>query len=178
MVAPENITERKLAEVALRDQKVLLETILGQAADAIIVCDDQGRFTFANAAARHMALQDPGGTTLDINPEVWGVAHYPDGHRIPREDWSIPRALRGETTVGREVRMVRPDGSHYDTLISAAPLKNAEGGISGAVAGLLDITERKRAEEERDRLRAREIETRSQKEERRRIARDLHDLVL
>jgi len=51
----------------LRDQKVLLETILGQAADAIIVCDDQGRFTFANAAARRMALQDPEGATLDIN---------------------------------------------------------------------------------------------------------------
>jgi signal transduction histidine kinase len=178
VVAHENITERKLAEVALRDQKVLLETILGQAADAIIVCDEQGRFTFANAAARHMALQDPEGTTLDVNPEVWGVAHYPDGRPIPREDWSIPRALRGETTVAREVRVLRPDGSHYDTLISAAPLKNAEGDITGAVAGLLDITERKRAEEERDRLRAREIETRSQKEERRRIARDLHDLVL
>jgi PAS domain-containing protein len=41
VVAHENITERKLAEVALRDQKVLLETILGQAADAIIVCDDR-----------------------------------------------------------------------------------------------------------------------------------------
>jgi signal transduction histidine kinase len=178
VVAHENITERKLAEVALRDQKLLLETILGQAADAIIVCNDKGRFTFANASARHMALQDPEGTTLEVNPEVWGVAHYPDGRRIPRDDWSIPRALRGETTVGREVRMVRPDGSHYDILISAAPLKNAEGEISGAVAGLLDITERKRAEAERDRLRAREIETRSQKEERRRIARDLHDLVL
>jgi signal transduction histidine kinase len=178
VVAHENITERKLAEVALRDQKLLLETILGQAADAIIVCNDKGRFTFANVSARHMALQDPEGTTLEVNPEVWGVAHYPDGRRIPRDDWSIPRALRGETTVGREVRMVRPDGSHYDILISAAPLKNAEGEISGAVAGLLDITERKRAEAERDRLRAREIETRSQKEERRRIARDLHDLVL
>src|ERR671913_2109017 len=178
VVAHENTTERKLAEEALRDQKVQLETILDQAAGAIIVCDDKGRFTFANAAARHMALLDPEGTTLDITPEVWGVAHYPDGRRIPREEWSISRALRGETTVGREARMVRSDGSHYDVLISAAPLNNADGDLVGAVAGLLDITERKRAEEERDHLRAREIETRSQREERRRIARDLHDVVL
>jgi PAS domain S-box-containing protein len=178
VVAHENITERKLAEEALRDQKVLLETILGQAADAIIVCDDKGRFTFANAAARRMALVDLEGTTLDNIPEVWGVTHYPDGRRIPLEESSIPRALRGETTVGREARMVRPDGSHCDFLISAAPLKNTEGEIVGAVAGLLDITERKRAEEERDRLRAREIEARTQREERRRIARDLHDIVL
>jgi signal transduction histidine kinase len=42
----------------------------------------------------------------------------------------------------------------------------------------IDVTDRKRAEEERDRLRAREIEARTQKEERRRIARDLHDVVL
>ncbi len=178
VVAHENITERKMAEEALQDQKVLLETILGQAADAIVVCDDKGKFTFANAAARHMALLDPEGTTLDVTPKVWGVAHYPDGRRIPREEWSISRALRGETTVGRETRMIRPDGSHYDALISAAPLKNADGELVGAVAGLLDITQRKWAEEERDRLRDREIEARAQREERRRIARDLHDVVL
>ena len=178
VVAHENTTERRIAEEALQDQKVLLETILGQAADAIIVCDDKGRFTFANAAARHMALLDPEGTTLDITPEVWGVAHYPNGSRIPREEWSIARALRGETTVGREARMVRPDGSHYDVLISAAPLNNADGELVGAVAGLLDITEHKQAEEERDRLRHQEIEARTQREERRRIARDLHDVVL
>jgi signal transduction histidine kinase len=178
VVAHENITERKMAEEALQDQKVLLETILGQAADAIIVCDDKGRFMFANAAARHMALLDPEGTTLDSYPEVWGVAHYPDGRRIPLEESSIANALRGETTVGREVRIVRPDGSHCDFLISAAPLENADGELVGAVAGLLDITEHKRAEEERDSLRHQEIEARTQREERRRIARDLHDIVL
>jgi signal transduction histidine kinase len=178
VVAHENITERKLAEQALQDQKVLLETILGQAADAIIVCDEEGTFTFANAAARRMALRDPEGTTLEETPEVWGIAHYPEGRRIPLEESSIARALQGETTVGREKRMVRPDDSHYDVLISAAPLKDSEGEIVGAVAGLLDITERKRAEQERDRLRSQEIEARTQREERRRIARDLHDVVL
>jgi signal transduction histidine kinase len=178
VVAHENITERKVAEEALQNQKVLLETILGQAADAIIVCDDKGRFTFANAAARQMALLDPEGTTLDITPKVWGVAHYPDGRSIPREEWSVSKALRGETTVGMEARMVRPDRSHYDVLVSAAPLNDAEGELVGAVASLLDITERKRTEDERDRLRDREVEARTQKEERRRIARDLHDVVL
>ena len=178
VVAHENITKRRLAEEALKDQKLLLETILGQAADAIIVCDEGGRFTFANAAARRMAMRDPEGTTLEMTLEVWGVSHYPDGSRIPREEWSIARALRGETTVGREARMVRPDGSHYDVLISAAPLNNADGSLVGAVAGLLDITGYKQAQEERDRLRQEEIESRTQREERRRIARDLHDVVL
>ena len=178
VVAHENITERKSAEEALRDQKILLEAILDQAADAIIVCDEQGRFTFANAAARRMALHDPRGTTLDVYASVWGAARYPDGRRVPLEEWPISRALRGETAVGREVRLIRPDGIHYDVLISAAPLNNADGDLVGAVAGLLDITEYRRAEEERDRLRQQEIETHAQNEERRRIARDLHDVVL
>jgi signal transduction histidine kinase len=178
VVAHENITERKLAEEALRDQKILLETILDQAADAIIVCDERGRFTFANAAARRMALHDPRGTTLDDYASVWGAAHYPDGRHVPLEEWPISRALRGETTVGQEARLIRPDGSHLDALISAAPLNNADGDLVGAVAGLLDITEYRRAEEERDRLHQQEIEVRAQNEERRRIARDLHDVVL
>jgi signal transduction histidine kinase len=169
VVSHENITVRKLAEEALQDQKVQLETILAQAADAIVVCDEKGRFTFANAAARRMALRDPEGTTLEMSPQVWGAAHYPDGLPIPPEKWSIRRALRGETTLGRETRMMRPGDSYCDFLISAAPLKNAEGEIVGAVAGLLDITERKQVEE---------IEVRTQREERRRIARDLHDVAL
>lgn len=178
VVAHENITERKKAEEALQNQQVLLETILSQAADGIVVCDTQGRFTFANAAARRIAMMEPEGAALETIPEVVGVPHYPDGTRMPVEEWSMPRALRGETTVGMEVRLVRPDGSYYDLLVSAGPLKNADGTISGAVASFRDITERKRAEEERERVRGREIEARTQREERRRISRDLHDMVL
>src|SRR5215212_10884567 len=95
VVAHENITERKLAEEALRDQKVLLETILGQAADAIIVCDDKGRFTFANAAARRMALQDPEGTTLDTNAQVWGRRTTPTDVACPRRNGLYPGPSRG-----------------------------------------------------------------------------------
>jgi len=45
------------------------------------------------------------------------------------------------------------------------------------IAVAQNITEAQRAEEERERLRARENEARTQKEERRRIAWDLHDVV-
>jgi signal transduction histidine kinase len=47
-----------------------------------------------------------------------------------------------------------------------------------AVVAHENITERKRVEDERDRLRTQEIEARTQREERRRIARDLHDIAL
>ncbi|WP_166173839.1 PAS domain-containing sensor histidine kinase [Rubrobacter tropicus] len=178
VVAHENVTGRKKAENALQDQNVLLKTTLSQAAEAIVVCDLQGRFTFANDAARRMAMTEPEGSTLDAVSEVAGVPHYPDGTRMPVEQSAMRRALRGETTVGMEVRMVRPDGSHYDLLASAGPLENSDGTIVGAVASFRDITEQKAMEEERERSRGREIATRTQREERRRISRDLHDMVL
>jgi PAS domain S-box-containing protein len=62
--------------------------------------------------------------------------------------------------------------------IHAAPLQEADDEVRTIIAVAQDVTETKRAEEERDRLLAREIEARTQKEERRRIARDLHDVVL
>ena len=141
-----DVTERRRAEEALEKQNALLETILKQAADAVIVCDAQGRLTFVNAAARRLALLDPEETALDIAPEVWGEAYDPSGRRIPPEEWSLPRALRGETSVSTEARMVRPDGSFYDILISAAPLRSNHDAIMGAVATFVDITERKRME--------------------------------
>ena len=141
-----DVTERRRAEEALEKQNVLLETILKQAADAVIVCDARGKLTFVNAAARRLALLDPEETALDIAPEVWGEAYDPAGRRIPPEEWSLPRALRGETSVSTEARMVRPDGSFYDILISAAPLRSNHDAVMGAVATFVDITERKRME--------------------------------
>ena len=74
-----DVTERRRAEEAMEKQNVLLETILKQAADAVIVCDARGKLTFVNAAARRLALLDPEETALDIAPEVWGEAYDPAG---------------------------------------------------------------------------------------------------
>ena len=43
-----------------------------------------------------MALLDPVGTTLDITPKVWGVAHYPDGRRAPGGMVCIQGPARGD----------------------------------------------------------------------------------
>ncbi|MER3588532.1 MAG: ATPase, partial [Mastigocladus sp. ERB_26_1] len=80
-----DITQRIQKEVALREQRTLLETILRQAADGIIVCDATGKLTFVNKEARRLAQQDPDGTTLDLNLLDWGTAYDTDGNLIPLE---------------------------------------------------------------------------------------------
>ncbi|MDZ8183383.1 MAG: PAS domain S-box protein [Nostoc sp. ChiSLP02] len=141
-----DITERKQAEAELSEQRHLLEIILNNAADAILVCDASGKVTFANPQARRLAQQDPNSTALDLDVSSWGTAYDVEGSVIPLENYAISRALRGEVNNALESRMVRADGSYYDILASAAPLLK-DGQIVGAVANLIDISDRRRTQE-------------------------------
>lgn len=152
-----DITDRKQAETTLAQQRTLLETILQQSAHAIIVCDAKGNLSFVNGEARRLAQLDPNSTTLEIALEAWGTAYDLEGNFIPLEEYSLARALRGETTNTLEVHMVWQNGNAYDILISAAPLWNEDQQIIGAVASFVDISDRKQVEaalqQSEDRLR-------------------------
>jgi signal transduction histidine kinase len=86
------------------------------------------------------------------------------------------RALEEFESTGRikpyEKEYVRKDGSRWWALFAATRLDDEEG-----VEFIIDITERKRAQEEHERLLAREWEAHAQAEERKRISRELHDRV-
>ena len=81
-----DITERKRAEEALSEQRLLMETILDQAADAIIVCGVEGELLFVNAAARRMTGQSPGGP---IDAARWGTLSTPTGDPLPPRTWPL-----------------------------------------------------------------------------------------
>jgi PAS domain S-box-containing protein len=150
----EDVTERKQAEEELAQQRVLMDTIVRQAADGVIVSDHLGMLLFTNEAARRIA-RIPEGVTVDaFSPEIWGTAYDENGVIVPATHWSIRVALRGEVYQGQAARMVRRDGSHYDILVSAAPVRDAHGAIVAAVATFTDITERRQAEDERRKLEA------------------------
>src|SRR5262245_24045178 len=58
-------------------------------------------------------------------------------------------ALRdGKEYNGHEILIERPDGSRWVALAHANPLRDEEGKVCGAVNVLVDITERRRAEDE------------------------------
>jgi signal transduction histidine kinase len=86
------------------------------------------------------------------------------------------KAIEELKTTGRttpyEKEYIRKDGSRWWGLFAATSLNEEE-----SVEFVIDVTERKRAEEERERLIAHELTTRAQAEERRRLSRELHDRV-
>jgi signal transduction histidine kinase len=96
---------------------------------------------------------------------------------FPRESVDLVMAYYQRAFAGEAVEFELPLGGNVYSM-HAAPLHEQDDEVRTIIAVAQNVTESKRAEEERARLRAREIETRTQKEERRRIARDLHDVVL
>jgi PAS domain S-box-containing protein len=128
--------------------QVLAEAILQQNPIAFVIVNKSGRIIFVNEAASQLAWRNPDGTSIDAQSasEIWGNARDFEGQAIPVEEWPISLALKGIKTVGKELRMFRPDGSHCDLSISAAPLRT-EDGIIGAIASFIEITERRLAQQ-------------------------------
>jgi protein-histidine pros-kinase len=128
--------------------KLLAETVLQQSPAAFLVVNRSGHVIFVNEAALELAWKNPDHTVIDAQsaPEIWGNAQDFEGRVIPVEEWPIALALRGKRTAGKELRMIRPDGSHYDVSVSAAPLRT-EDGVIGAIASFVDITKRRLAEQ-------------------------------
>src|SRR5215213_2877567 len=124
---------------------------------------------------RYLLAEGKGLEQVGLSPEV--LVGKTLRELFPKEsaDFVVPyyrRAFDGEA-VEFELHL---GGNVYS--IHAAPLHEEDAEVRTIIAVAQNVTETRRAEEERDRLLAREIEARTQKEERRRIARDLHDVVL
>jgi PAS domain S-box-containing protein len=138
---------------ALSQDKALAEferLSMGALLDAlpvgVFVADGNGRILRANAVGERIW----GGA-----PRARDVAAYREyrawwadtGKPIAAEDWAMARALRtGETSVGEVIDIRRFDGSAGTILNSAAPMRDPQGRVLGAVAVLQDITEYRRVE--------------------------------
>ncbi|MFL5333586.1 MAG: putative bifunctional diguanylate cyclase/phosphodiesterase, partial [Geminicoccaceae bacterium] len=71
-----------------------------------------------------------------------------EGRELRPHELPVQRAARGEVVRDEEIRIVFDDGTLVDELVSAAPVRTTDSIISGAVGAAVDITARKRAEEE------------------------------
>jgi signal transduction histidine kinase len=94
--------------------------------------------------------------------------------------WMALALQRGSEFNGREIVIERPDGTWLTALAHANPIRNHSGELLGAVNVLVDISERKRVEEELRRARKKLGELAAHLEsvreaERVRLARELHD---
>jgi len=136
-----DITERKRAEEELKRSNDMLRAIIEAAPVAIIGLDLDGNVhSVWNPAAEKMlgwSAREAMGRPLPSVP----VERQDEFSRFREQIRS------GKTLNGVEVRRKKRDGTPIDYSIYASPLHNAEGHITGNIAILVDITERRRTDE-------------------------------
>jgi two-component system, chemotaxis family, CheB/CheR fusion protein len=75
---------------------------------------------------------------------------FADGRELMPDEQPLQRAARtGETVPDFEGRIVRPDGGSVDVIMAATPLFDEQAVPRGAIASMLDISQRKRGEARR-----------------------------
>ena len=118
----------------------LQATIATVPAALVIIEAPTGHVVLQNGAADMLIGREP--DEEKERERYWESfqASYRDGRQCPVDEWGPRRALRGEVVVGQELIVKPQDGRTVPILVSAAPLRNDLGVITGAVAAFQDIT--------------------------------------
>ena len=158
------------AESALHRGELQFRRLLEKLPAGAYTCNPEGLITYFNQHAvqlwgRAPKLNDP------VDRFCGSFKLFsPNGSPIAHDQCWMALALKMDKEYNRrEIVIERPDGQRLSALAHANPIHDESGRLLGAVNVLVDISDRKRAEEALFEIR---------EAERRRIARDLHDVVL
>ena len=118
---------------------------------AIYTTDAAGRITYYNQAAALLWGQRP-----ELGESEWCGSwklYWPDGRPLPHDQCPMALAIKeGRPNRGMEAVAERLDGIKIPFIPYPTPLYDSSGTLVGAVNMLVDITDRKRAEESALRL--------------------------
>jgi PAS domain S-box-containing protein len=150
---------------------------------AVYTCDTSGIIQTYNHRAVELWGREPKSGDAAQRYCASLRLYSPDGKLVPHEESKMAEVLRtGVPAHDLEVVIERPDGSRITTLVNIAPLRNSDGQLIGAMNCFQDITERKRAEKDlaeanRQLKNLSRRRLKIQEEERRHLARELHDEI-
>ena len=154
-----DISDRKLGEEKIRFQAHLLSAV----EQAVIATDLKGTVVYWNPFAEGLygwsAKEALGSNILELIPATETLEQAAEIMR---------RLKEGQSWTG-EMLVRRKDGSVFPAMITDAPILGPRGELAGMVGVSIDISERKRAEEERAKLHQSEREARAEAEKANRL---------
>ena len=134
---------------ALEEERTRLRTLLDTLPIGALIVDAHNNILETN---QHVERMYSGDARLTQPLQQYRVGHAwwtTTGTPVLPDAWPSMQALQtGKTIPAQEIDILRADGTRVTVLDAAAPLRNAEGEITGAVVIIQDITDRKRAEQE------------------------------
>jgi len=144
IVTLRDITERKQAEVEIRQARDFLETLFKATPDAIIAVDAGGIITVANDSVYDVygyRSEELIGQPVTMIPRI--DVKSKNRHHAFLEQVRIKGIIRNFEEVSQH-----KDGHQIQIETSVASLKNPDGTPAGAISSTRDITERNKAQEE------------------------------
>jgi len=142
-----DISDRKQAEKALKENEEKYRTLLENMNDIVIMVDNDDRIQYVNKRFSEKL----GYSENEIVGEI-GYKKLLD----PKDYEVIIKANqdRIKNVISQyEVSFIAKDGKKIDFLVSGAPVRNYEGKIVGSIVNMIDITERKTIEKELEKYR-------------------------
>lgn len=139
----EDTTERRQSESALRESEANYRRLLQTLQEGIWVIDADGLTTYVNATIASML-----GYTQE---EMLGrhLFSFMDESAVRQARENLRRRQLG-VSEQHDFAFLAKDGRNVETLVATSPLIGDDGRYLGAIAGIIDITQRKQAEEARD----------------------------
>jgi PAS domain S-box-containing protein len=163
------IASRQRAEEALRENEEGQRALFESAPDPIVVSDAEGRIERVNRQTEVMFGYQRS-ELIGQTVEMLMSEQFRGRHKLHRAGYVGSPQLRPMGT-GLQLYGQRKDGSEFPVDIMLSPLTGKRGVM--VIAVVRDVTERKQTEQELRRLLVKLMQ--AQDEERRRIARELHD---
>lgn len=162
-----DITQRRLHEVALRESEGRFRRMADALPVAVWMSEVDGSCSYLNEQWIALTGREP----AEQMGSGWLESVHPDDQAACLEAYMRAFAARQRFSV--EYRLCRADGEYRWVLDVGMPRYGPDGTFHGYVGGCIDITERREAERQ-----IRDVNQRlilAQEDERRHIARELHD---
>lgn len=147
IVSYEDITERRLAEEALANEKERLAVTLRSIGDGVIATDPEGRIVLINAVAEELTGWKQDEATGRNLTEVFYIINERTRRRC---ESPVEKVLRMGTVVGlaNHTALISKDGRELVIADSGAPIWDKDGSVAGVVLVFRDVTEKKKMDEE------------------------------
>jgi PAS domain S-box-containing protein len=152
-----DVTERKQAELALRENEERLRSIVGTLSEGLFLQDYKGNITFCNAAASHILGVGEEELLRSSSFSVQNRIVHENGREFtPMEHPSMKTLATGEPQSGVIMGVTRPNGTFVWLSVNSRPLyRSTNESPSAVVVTFVDITERRIAE---SKVRERELQ--------------------
>lgn len=142
-----DITERKMADLDLHNEKELLRITLQSIGDAVIATDENGKITMMNKIAEEITCwrqEDCIGLDFDV---VFNICNKATNQRC---ESPIKQVLETGQVVDLQddTILITRDGSHRDITDSAAPIRGSSGDIYGIIVVFRDVTKNRLLQKE------------------------------